>query len=116
MLAPPPQDFIRKDGGACAGYIDRLAAQLAMISANRQSVLTLFCLSVLRLPWHRLRGLLLRPGPKCTSGGQISDAFLKAWADVLYLAFLYLDIDCDGFLSADDLTGHIPGWKSPRHI
>jgi hypothetical protein len=28
---------------------------------------------------------------------------------VLYLAFLYLDVDCDGQLSADDLSVHLPG-------
>jgi len=69
------KDFIRKDGGACAGYIDRLAAQLVAVASPS---------------WF-------------TS---------QAWADVLYLAFLYLDIDCDGFLSADDLTGHIPGSRA----
>ena len=31
------------------------------------------------------------------------------WNDVLYLAFLYLDVDGDGFLSADDLSVHLPG-------
>ena len=28
---------------------------------------------------------------------------------MLYLAFLYLDVDCDGQLSADDLSVHLPG-------
>lgn len=37
------------------------------------------------------------------------DSFQAAWSDVFYLAFLYLDVDGDGQLSADDLSVHLPG-------
>ncbi|CAE7466167.1 CPK28 [Symbiodinium natans] len=37
-----------------------------------------------------------------------------AWTDVFYLAFLYLDVDCDGLLSADDLSVHLPGGSRAR--
>ena len=37
------------------------------------------------------------------------DGCQAGWSDVLYLAFLYLDVDCDGQLSADDLSVHLPG-------
>eukprot|EP00438_Fugacium_kawagutii_P033586 Skav205236 [mRNA] locus=scaffold1794:196515:207055:+ [translate_table: standard] len=39
-----------------------------------------------------------------------------AWSDVLYLAFLYLDVDCDGQLGADDLSVHLPGGYRPRDV
>ncbi|CAE8604706.1 unnamed protein product, partial [Polarella glacialis] len=32
-----------------------------------------------------------------------------AWFDMLYLAFLYLDVDCDGTLSVEDLSLHLEG-------
>ncbi|CAL1156623.1 unnamed protein product [Cladocopium goreaui] len=38
------------------------------------------------------------------------------WSDVLYLAFLYLDVDCDGQLSADDLSVHLPGGYRVREV
>lgn len=38
------------------------------------------------------------------------------WNDVLYLAFLYLDVDGDGFLSADDLSVHLPGGYRIREV
>lgn len=38
------------------------------------------------------------------------------WSDVLYLAFLYLDVDCDGQLSADDLSVHLPGGYRIREV
>jgi len=36
------------------------------------------------------------------------------WTDVLHLAFLYLDVDCDGLLSSDDLSVHLPGDRRSR--
>ena len=39
-----------------------------------------------------------------------------AWADVLSLAFLYLDVDGDGFLNAEDLSMHLPGLDISLYI
>eukprot|EP00913_Durusdinium_trenchii_P012056 g11326.t1 len=52
----------------------------------------------------------------CVASSSIVLTSQASWSDVLYLAFLYLDVDCDGFLGADDLSVHLPGAYRIREI
>mmetsp|Transcript_69796 Transcript_69796/g.151839 ORF Transcript_69796/g.151839 Transcript_69796/m.151839 type:complete len:646 (-) Transcript_69796:161-2098(-) len=40
----------------------------------------------------------------------------SSWADVLWLAFLYLDVDADGLLGRDDLVRHTAGTQSAQDV